>query len=210
MSARLLAFCASVVMVAGVARPLMAQSLAEVAREEQQRRQAIKKPAKVLTNDDLQPVPAIGDDTGSQSDASGEAAKGSAEDTSKDGQTKDATADGTKDASKDGAAADQTAKAKEDEPVKDQKYWSDRYTSLQTKLERDRTYATALQTRIDSLTTDFVNRDDPAERASIESDRQKTIDELGRLNKEIQDTEKAATDLQEEARRAGVPPGWLR
>ena len=47
-------------------------------------------------------------------------------------------------------------------------------------------------------------------RQAIATERQKTIDELNRLKKEIEDDKKAIADLQEEARRAGVPPGWLR
>ena len=42
------------------------------------------------------------------------------------------------------------------------------------------------------------------------AERQKAIDELNRLKKEIEDDKKAIAALQEEARRAGVPPGWLR
>jgi hypothetical protein len=78
------------------------------------------------------------------------------------------------------------------------------------QLERDRTLSEALQTRINSLTTDFVNRDDPAQRAVIERDRQKAASELERLKKQIVDDRKAVADFEEEARRAGVPPGWLR
>ena len=48
--------------------PVAAQSLADVARQEQERRKAIKETAKVLTNKDLGAVPAIrsacGDDPG--------------------------------------------------------------------------------------------------------------------------------------------------
>ena len=68
----------------------------------------------------------------------------------------------------------------------------------------------AVQTRINSLTADFVNRDDPAQRILIERDRQKSIAELSRLTKAIADGKKSIADLGEEARRAGVPPGWLR
>ncbi len=68
----------------------------------------------------------------------------------------------------------------------------------------------ALQSRINALTTDFVNRDDPYQRAVIEGDRVKAIAELERLKKELQLQTKAVDDLREEARRAGVPPGWLR
>ena len=42
------------------------------------------------------------------------------------------------------------------------------------------------------------------------SDRQKALTELDRVKKEIQQHTKALADLQEEARKAGVPPGWLR
>ena len=95
-------------------------------------------------------------------------------------------------------------------PAKDQKYWAARLKNLQDRLARDQDYADAMQTRINALTTDFVNRDDPAQRAVIEQNRQKSIAELARLTKSVQDTKKAIADLDEEARRAGVPPGWLR
>ena len=81
---------------------------------------------------------------------------------------------------------------------------------LQEALDRDSTFAEALQSRINALTTDFVNRDDPAQRTVIERDRQKAVAELDRLKKQISDDRKALADFEEEGRRAGVPPGWLR
>ena len=60
------------------------------------------------------------------------------------------------------------------------------------------------------MRVDFVNRDDPVQRNKIESDRQKAIDELERLKKNIEQDRREIDDLEEEARRAGVPPGWLR
>ena len=81
---------------------------------------------------------------------------------------------------------------------------------LQTQLQRDQTYVDALQTRVNSLATDFVNRDDPAQRGVLASERQKALGELDRLKKQIEATKKAIADLEEEARRANVPPGWLR
>jgi hypothetical protein len=71
-------------------------------------------------------------------------------------------------------------------------------------------FAEALQTRINSLSADFVNRDDPAQQAVIARDRQRSLGELDRLKKAIEDGRKAIAGLEEEARRAGVPPGWLR
>ena len=55
-----------------------------------------------------------------------------------------------------------------------------------------------------------VNRDDPAKRAQIGTDRDKALAELDRLKKQIVDDKRAIADSEEEARRSGVPPGWLR
>jgi hypothetical protein len=55
-----------------------------------------------------------------------------------------------------------------------------------------------------------VNRDDPAQRAVIADNRQKSLAELDRVKSEIEKNKKAIADIEEEARRAGVPPGWLR
>jgi len=99
---------------------------------------------------------------------------------------------------------------KEKEPAKDKSHWSGRMKELQTQLERDQTYADALQSRINQLSTDFVGRDDPAQRAVIARDKQKALDELNRLKQTIATDKKAISDLEDEARRAGVPPGWLR
>jgi hypothetical protein len=78
------------------------------------------------------------------------------------------------------------------------------------QLDRDRLYAEALQSRINALTTDFTARDDPAQRALIGQDRDKAVAELDRLKKVIQDDKDAITAVEEEARHASVPPGWLR
>lgn len=81
---------------------------------------------------------------------------------------------------------------------------------LKEQLERDQTFRDALQNRIDALNTDFVNRDDPAQRNVIANDRQKALTELDRVKKAIEEGRKAIPALEEEARREGVPAGWLR
>jgi hypothetical protein len=82
--------------------------------------------------------------------------------------------------------------------------------ALQTQLDHDQSFADALQVKINALTTDFVNRDDPAQKAAIERERTKALADLDRLKKAMVDDKKAIADLEEDARRAGVPPGWLR
>ena len=178
---------------------LAAQSLADVARKETERRQVVKGSGKVYTNDDLTPVPAppsqppAAEPDKATPPAEPKAAAAAAQDK------------GT------GVETPSTEKALDTaSEVKDQKYWSQRMTDLRGQLERDQTYQSALQNRIDALTTDFVNRDDPAQRGQISGDRQKALAELDRLKKAIELDRQAIRDAEEEARRSGVPPGWLR
>ena len=71
-------------------------------------------------------------------------------------------------------------------------------------------FAESLQTRINSLRTDFVNRDNRVEREKIQVDLNTSLAELERLKKELDEKTKAIAAIEDEARRAGVPPGWLR
>jgi hypothetical protein len=189
------AIALAVLASAAPARLFAQQSLADIARQEEERRKTTPPPAKVYTNKDLSPV--VGPPPAAAASADAKESKGA--DDSKDAKV-------SKDAKKDGQDAKDTAKKE----VKDQAYWSGKLKALQQQLDRDSSFSIALQTRINSLLTDFVNRDDPAQKAAIERDRQKALVELDGLKKAIVEDKKAIADLEEEARRAGVPPGWLR
>ena len=63
-------------------------------------------------------------------------------------------------------------------PERDQAYWSARINAARSALERSKIFADALQSRINALTTDFVNRDDPAQRAQLGLERQRALAEL--------------------------------
>ena len=93
---------------------------------------------------------------------------------------------------------------------KDEAYWSGRMKAERATLDRLQIFADSLQSRINALLTDFVNRDDPAQRAKIETDRQTALAELERVKKELDEQRKKIAALEEEARRANVPSGWLR
>ena len=181
----------AIVLFLSAAATLGAQSLAEVARQEEARRKEIRKPAKVYTNKDLAIVPPpVAPATVPPNDKP--AAPPGAD-----------AADGTR-------MPPQTPDPKDQVPIKDQKYWSGRMQDLLAQLDRDQVYTEAMQSRINALTADLAARDDPAQRAVIVRDRQKAIDELDRLKLDVQRTAAAIADLEEEARRASVPPGWLR
>jgi len=163
---------------------VQAQSLADVARAEEARRQDVAKAKKVYTNNDLKP------------DSSRPAPPPAAAGAAKPDTAKPAAA----------PAASGAAPAE----ARDQAYWSGRIGEARSQLERNRAFATALQNRIDMLWTDFVNRDNPVERSAIERDRNAALAELDRLKKEMDEQAKGITAIEEEGRRAGVPAAWLR
>jgi hypothetical protein len=194
---------AFVLVIGAMVNTPSAQSLADLARREEARRKSIKAPAKVITNDDLPSVPpppppppdaAPVADTAS---ASTPAASTSSSTAAPSGETAMPALDNPS------ATAPAT-------PAKDENYWRQRMSAAWDTLGRLQTFHDALQSRINALSTDFVNRDDPAQRAVIGSDRQKALAELDRVKRDIQQTQTEITDTQEEARKAGVPPGWVR
>ena len=171
-----------------VAAPAFAQSptLAELAKREEARRKAVQAPAKVVTGADVKKgTPAAPPPAAAGAPAAGGSTPVPA------------------------TAADKPA-SKSDEPAKDEAYWKDRITQVREALRRNEMFAEALQTRINSLTADFTARDDPYQRARIGEDRVKALAELDRLKTEADLQKKKLDEIQEEARRAGVPPGWVR
>ena len=176
------------VFTAGASRVAAQQptpTLGELARKEQERRKALKTEGKVLTKEDLPattptPAPPAG-------------APGTPAPT----------------ATTPAAASEQKAAPKPEEE-KGEAWWRQRMTQARDELRRNEMFAEALQTRINSLTTDFTSRDDPYQRARIGEDRGKAMAELDRVRSEIELQKKKIGEIEEEARRASVPPGWLR
>jgi hypothetical protein len=171
------------IVVAGVS-PVGAQGLADLAKKAEDSRKTAKKGTKTYTNADAGNVPAA--TVLSQPGPGGSTAKP---------------------ASGDAAAA---PAAGADSSQKDQASFQSKLQELRATLDRDIVLQSAVQTQVNSLTTDFVNRDDPAQRSVIEADRTRALAELARLQKQIDADKKAIADFEEEARRANVPPGWLR
>lgn len=172
--------------VAGVS----AQSLGEVAKKEQQRRKTTTKTAgKTYTNRDLGPG-------GTRPPAPPAPA----------GQTAGPGGPAATDAEKAKAAEQPEAK----DPRETEEYWRGRMESAKAELRRNEMFLEALQSRLNALTTDFVNRDDPAQRAVIATDRQKALAEMERTRQLVSQLTQQISDIEEEARQAGVPPGWIR
>jgi hypothetical protein len=89
-------------------------------------------------------------------------------------------------------------------------WWRDRAASARAAKDRDALLVEALQSRINALTTDVVNRDDPAQRKLLIEERQRALDALGHQQQLVKDDDERLADLQEAARKKGIPPGWIR
>jgi hypothetical protein len=162
-------------------------SLGDVAKKEQERRKALKTAGKVYTKEDLPKTPQAQAPAGAAAPATGAAAAVTP------------------------AAGDQKPAA-EQKPgnEKDEAWWRARMTQAREELRRSEMFIQALQSRINSLAADFSSRDDPAQRALIGEDRNKAIAEMQRVTAEVEALKKVIADIEEEARQAGVPPGWIR
>jgi len=184
MRVRLLAILALTVASAASAS---AQSLADLARKEESRRKQLKQSSKVLTNKDLRPTdhppppPPV--------------------------STTPAPAPG---AGPDAPPAKSPGDLDAEQAQKDEQAWRQKMKDARLALERNQMYADALQSKINALWADFTARDDPAQRAQIELERKRALAEQERVKGEIEAQKKAVADLEEEARKAGVPPGWIR
>jgi hypothetical protein len=106
------------------------------------------------------------------------------------------------------AAGSDADKAKPE--THDEKWWNTRITAARQAVDHDQSTIDALQSQINGLTTDWINRDDPAQKSQLEQRRNKAIDDLNRMKTQIDVDKKSVDDIMDEARRAGVPPGWLR
>ena len=171
-----------VIVIAGWAMPASGQSLAAVARKEEVRRKQVKQPSKVITNKDLRPVttPPPPPPPAPTPPADGAAPPAD-------------------------PGPDEAQQREQDEQA-----WRAKMADARQALDRSQMYADALQSKINALWADFTARDNPVERAQIEIERKKAIAEQERVKGEIEAQKKAIVDLEEEARKAGVPPGWVR
>jgi len=169
------------VLVMSADRPLFAQSLGAVAKESEEKRKTTKASGKVYTNDTLKSAPA---------------------------PTPAAPAPAPSTPAADSTPADAN-KAKAD-PAKDEAAWRDRVKTERDALARSEAFSAALQSQINGLYGEFTACQAPPQCSEVSAKRQKAMGELDRVKKEIETHTKAIADIQEDARKAGVPAGWVR
>jgi hypothetical protein len=177
-----------IIAFSGMAR---SQSLGDVARKEEERRKAIKTPGKIYTNDDLRryPVPAAPENV--------------APDEAKAAATS---------AQPPATTGDATAREKDASPSIEQgeEHWRKLVTEARSALARSSSYLEALDSRVAALTAQFYAQEDSPQRAAIWSQRMRILDDMERLKLDMADQEKAIAKIEEDARKANIPPGWIR
>jgi hypothetical protein len=163
------------------------QTLADVARKEQERRKAVTVPGKVYTNDDLRRYPVTTPGPVSQ--------------------PADAKPAGEK---RDGA--EKPADPKDVKPSVDlgEQYWRNLIGEARAARARSDTYLEALQSRLAMLTNEFYSQQDPAQRGAISAQRTRVFEDMERLKKDTAAQDAAIARIEEDARKANIPPGWIR
>jgi hypothetical protein len=189
----------SVAMMAGlvfVASTAHAQSLADVARQEQERRKTIETPARVYTDADVQknaPLTTAAARPQPASDAT--AADASAKSKADDGANPEG-ASAAKDASKDAP--------------KDEAGWRSKVDSAREDLARSRRLLAAMEQQLVGLGIQASSAAIAGQKGPDQAKQQESAREVERLRADVQKYAEALTKLEGDARDKGVPPGWVR
>jgi hypothetical protein len=177
-------------LVASLGLSAGAQSLADLAKKTQEDREKSKAPAaKVITNDDLKPGRVPSDQPAADAQKSAEILK------------------------KETPAVDAKPETKTDAPaVKDTKgeaYWQGRYTALDAKLTEAIAKESALNDQMRTLMAQIADASG-ADRGNLLDDRTRLADDLKAARDAVAANRAAMTALEEEGRKAGADPKWLR
>lgn len=188
----------AILLVLSAASSVNAQSLAEIARMEAERRATVKVPGKVYTNADLipdftKPVP-IDPPADPSAGAPAPVDPAASPASSSTGEPVDATA---------GEGQGGVTPRDQQEPQaadgRDESYWRDQAQLIRTRLANQNAQIEQLQARERTLAPDAGN----AERALVQQTLQKAVSDLAFLNDEWLRFERSA-------RERRIPEHWIR
>ena len=174
-----------------------AQSLADVARQEQERRKTIKEPARVYTEADVQksaPLTTGAARPAAAADASGAAASGAKDGVAPSAEAKSAEASGEK----------------EKAAPKDEAGWRERVQQARDELARSRRLLSAMEQQLISMGIQASSAAIAGRPVPDPSRQQEATREVERLRAEVDKFSTALTTIEEQARSSGIPPGWVR
>jgi hypothetical protein len=172
----------------GIASAAHAQSLADLAEKEKERRQEIKNDW-VITGADV-------------------AKYQSAAPTANSTATPAATEDSAK------KTTPRAEKPESDEPVdfqgRPESYWRETMAAARQKVKDLENEANVITLRISTLQTQFYAEDDGFKREGIQKEIQKSFYEQDKNKEELAKAQDALQDLEKEARKTGALPGWIQ
>ena len=175
-----------------------AQSLADLAKQEKERRAEIRD-GKVITDEEAAKFRTAPEEISSPEASAPESSTGAADSAkTEEGQEK----------------ASQADKPDPDEPTdfqgRTESYWRKTMTDARQKVKDLSNEANVLQLRIAELQNRFYSMDDGFNRETIQRELQKTYYQQD-LNKEnLKNAEAGLQDLENEARKSGALPGWIQ
>lgn len=171
-----------------VAAPAQGPSLAELARQERARKQAEPKAGKVFTNEDI-PTPTIS--PAAESGAPAEAAP-------KPTETAPAV----------GAEPEEPAEKTQAELEKE---YRAKFAQLRSNLELEERRLDVLQREFNLAQQQFYTDPNVALREQYSREElNKRQEEIQKQQETVEKAKQAISDLEEELRRKGLPPGWAR
>ncbi len=98
----------------------------------------------------------------------------------------------------------------EKSPKKKREWWISRKRKLEEKIASLKRKIQELQQKVNSLSTNFLIEQRPIAQQKVKSALEKAKGQLEAAKRELAQAKKALDKLYEEARKAGIPPGWLR
>lgn len=191
----------SVIMLSGAT--LLSQSLADVARKEEERRKSAGTSGRVYTDRDLPSVPA-GEATATPAAAgrdSTSSASSPATTGGKEGEPKERTADAP-------------AESKKTVPVaprvkRDEEHWRERAQLIRSRLDRLRADTTAIEGRIAELNAKLAGASAPRAQ-TINTEIRQATEDLSLFQNDIPLIEQEWAIFEGRARDAKVPADWVR
>jgi hypothetical protein len=167
------------------------QALADVAKQERERRKAIKEPARVYTEADVEKTAPL-TTAASREKPAAPGAKAS-------------VASGEPHAKASPDAKDAKAEAPQDEAA-----WQARIKQASEDLARSRRLLSAMEQQLVVYGIQSANAVAAGKPAPQDGRAQESAGEVERLRAEVEKYSAALAQIQSEARAAGVPPGWVR
>lgn len=192
----------SFVLLAAFAAPAHAQTLGDAAKREAERRARLKETPKVITNADLDALPARG---------------GAAPAARPDAVLPSLGAEAPVDAADAAATAAATVTPSEGEPQaqptvrvkRDEEHWRERAQVIRERLTRLQSDAAALDGRVKSLNAE-IDAGSGSEKTALAADLREASAALARVQEELRLIQGEWRAFEDRAAQAKVPPAWIR